>query len=169
MRLLTALGMTLLATPAPLTLFAQNFEANVGHYYNESGWTSYRLGITRPLGGIARYQIHGDLIRQDGGIGSVAGLGVDLTAFRTGGEGPYLVAGLSGGLGSETTNDYRDFWGSWSAGAGYDVFPMSFISVGAEGRWRELSLGQRGGLELSLGLAVHVGQSGPKRSSPGLP
>jgi hypothetical protein len=168
-RLLSILGMALLATSAPLMLSAQNFEANVGHYYNESGWTSYRLGVTRPLRGIIHYQIHGDLVRRDGGLGSVAGLGADLTAFRTGGEGPYLVAGLSGGLGSETTNDYGDFWGSWSAGAGYDVFPMSFISVGAEGRWRELSLGQRGGLELSLGLAVHVGRSGPKRPAPVVP
>jgi hypothetical protein len=103
--------------------------------------------------------MHGDLLRQVGGVGSVAGLGTDITAFRTGGEGPYLVAGLSGGLGSETTNNFTDLWGSWSAGAGYDLFPVSFLSVGAEGRWRQLSLGRRDGLELSIGLALHVGRN----------
>jgi murein DD-endopeptidase len=161
--------MALAALPAPLVLSAQNIEANVGHYYNATGWTSYRLGFTNRLLGILNYGIRGELVRQDGGIGSIAGLGMDVTAFRTGGEGPYLVAGLSGGLGSETTTEYSDFWSSWSAGAGYDVFPLSFISVGAEGRWRELSLNRDGGLELSIGLAVHVGRSTPKPGTPGLP
>jgi hypothetical protein len=89
-------------------------------------------------------------------MGSVAGLGLDLTAFRKGEEGPYLVAGISGGLGSESSNDFTDVWGSWSAGAGYDVFPVSFMSVGAEARWRQLSLGRREGVEVGIGVALHL-------------
>ncbi len=152
-------------------LQAQNVEATIGRFYDSTGWTSYRLGLTRPLGGIFRVQVHGDLLRQVSGGGSVAGLGTDLTAFRTGDEGPYLVAGLSGGLGSETTNSFSDLWGSWSAGAGYDLFPVSFLSVGAEGRWRQLSLGHREGLQLSIGLALHVGRSSaaPERRAPSQP
>lgn len=142
------------------TLAAQNVEASIGRFFGDSsGWTAYRLGVTRPLGSVFRLQVHGDLLRRVGGVGTVGGLGTDLTAFRTGGEGPYLVAGLSGGLGSETTNHFSVLWGSWSAGAGYDVFPVSFMSVGAEGRWRQLSLGRRDGFELSIGLALHVGKS----------
>ncbi len=150
------------------TLHAQNVEASIGRFYDSTAWTAYRLGVTRPLGGIFRFQVHADLLRLVSGAGSVAGLGTDLTAFRTGGEGPYLVAGLSGGLGSETANNFSDLWGSWSAGAGYDLFPVSFMSVGAEGRWRELSLGRRDGLELSIGLALHVGRSStiPSRGRP---
>lgn len=139
-------------------LRAQNIEANVGRFYDSTAWMAYRIGVTRPLGGIFRFQVHADLLRRVGGVGSVAGVGTDLTAFRTGREGPYLVAGLSGGLGSATTNKLTDLWGSWSAGAGYDLFPLSFVSVGAEGRWRQLSLGQQDGLEFSLGLAFYVGR-----------
>lgn len=147
-------------------LQAQNVEASVGRFYDSGGWAAYRLGAARRLGGIFRIQVHGDLLRRVTGVGSAAGLGTDVTAFRTGGEGPYLVAGLSGGMGSERTNNLTDLWGSWSAGGGYDVLPVSFISVGAEARWRQLSLGSQEGLELSLGLALHVGRNSTAPSRP---
>jgi hypothetical protein len=141
---------------------AQQAEARVGRFYDSTGWTAYRLGVTRPLRGVFRHQLHADLLRRTGGIGSVAGLGIDVTAFRKGEEGAYLVAGLSGGLGSERSNDFGELWGSWSAGAGYDLFPVSFMSVGAEARWRRLSLGEREGIEVAIGLAVH-GKKGPRQ------
>jgi hypothetical protein len=140
-------------------LHAQALEVSIGRFYDSTGWTAYRLGVTRPLGGILRFQVHGDLLRGVSGVGTAAGLGTDMTAFRTGGDGPYLIAGLSGGLGSEVSNDLGDLWGSWSAGAGYDLFPVSFMSVGAEGRWRQLSLGRRDGIELSIGMALHLGRT----------
>ena len=149
-------------------LQAQNAEASVGRFFDSSGWTVYRLGFTRPLGSVFRLQLHGDVFRRVGGIGALGGLGADLTAFRSGRDGPYLVAGLSGGLGSESSNDLSRLWGSWSAGAGYDVFPVSFMSIGAEGRWRELSLSGRQGAQLALGLALHVGRGStpPERARP---
>jgi hypothetical protein len=140
----------------PGALEAQEVEARIGRFYDGDGWTAYRLGVTRPLGGIVRYQVHADVMRDLDGSGSLAGPGLDLTAFRTG-EGPYLVAGLSGGLGSERSSQFDDLWGSWSAGAGYDVFPLSFLSAGAEGRWRQVSLGRRDGFEVALGLSLHLG------------
>jgi len=94
------------------------------------------------------------------GAGTLGGLGADVFAFRSGRQGPYLVAGLSGGLGSERSNSFSDLWGSWSAGAGYDLFPVSFMSIGAQGRWRGLSLTREQGVELTLGLALHLGQRG---------
>ena len=119
---------------------AQTVEARVGRFFDSGGWTTYRIGLRRPLIGILGVQVHGDLLRAVCAGGGMAGVGTDLTAFRKGVEGPYLVAGLSGGLGSQTSNDLSNGWGSWSAGVGYDVFPASFFSVGVEGRWRELSL-----------------------------
>ncbi len=142
------------------TLHAQDVEARIGRFYDGGGWASYRLGVTRPLGGIFRYQVHADVLRGVDGIGGFAGPGMDLTAFRTGPEGPYLVAGVSGGLGSEHSSSYNDFWGSWSAGAGYDVSPLSFLSLGLEGRWRQVSLGSQSGFEGALGLALHLGGRG---------
>jgi hypothetical protein len=149
---------------------AQTVEARVGRFFDSGGWTTYRIGLRRPLIGILGVQFHGDLLRAVGASGGMAGVGTDLTAFRRGVEGPYLVAGLSGGLGSQTSNDLSNGWGSWSAGVGYDVFPASFLSVGVEGRWRELSLGRRNGFELGVGLTLHLGSSSPPagpRSVPG--
>jgi hypothetical protein len=152
--LLTALGPALWL---PALLNAQDAEASVGRFFDSTGWTAYRLGLTRPLGGVFGLQLHGDLLRRDGGVGSLGGLGADLTAFRSRGEGPYLVAGVGGGLGSESSNGFSRLWGSWSAGGGYDLLPVSFLSVGAEGRWQELSLSGREGVRLSVGLSVHLG------------
>ena len=149
---------------------AQTVEARVGRFFDSGGWTTYRIGLRRPLIGILGVQFHGDLLRAVGASGGMAGVGTDLTAFRKGVEGPYLVAGLSGGLGSQTSNDLSNGWSSWSAGVGYDVFPASFLSVGVEGRWRELSLGRRNGFELGVGLTLHLGSSSPSagpRSVPG--
>lgn len=136
---------------------AQAIEARVGRFWDAAGWATYRIGIGRSLSGILGAQLHGDVTRRfSGQAGGFAGVGTDLTLFRKLEGGPYLVAGLSGGLGSESSNAFSDPWGSWSAGVGYDLFPVDFLSVGAEGRWRELSLGGRDGPELALGVAVHL-------------
>ena len=142
---------------------AQAIEGRVGRFWDSAGWATYRLGIGRPLARVLGAQLHGDVTRRSGGeAGGFAGVGTDLTLFRKPDGGPYLVAGLSGGLGSETSNAFSDPWGSWSAGVGYDLFPLDFLSVGAEGRWRELSLGGRDGPELALGIAVHLSRGRPK-------
>lgn len=149
---------------------AQVIEARIGRFYDSAGWTSYRVGFSRPLAGIFGVQMHGDVLRPvTGSSGVFVGLGTDVTAFRTGREGPYIVAGLSGGFGSESGSGLSDPWGSWSAGAGYDLFPISFLSIGAEGRWRELSLGGRDGLEVAVGMSLHLGRRSGAAFQPPLP
>lgn len=144
------------------TAKAQVIEARIGRFWDSSGWTTYRLGVNQELTGVLGVQVHGDVARRFGAArGGLAGIGADLTAFRRPEGGPYLVAGLSGGMGSESSSSLSDPWGSWSAGLGYDLFPASFLSVGAEGRWRELSLGGRDGAELALGIAFHLGGGSP--------
>jgi hypothetical protein len=146
---------------------AQTIDARMGRFFNSTGWTAYRLGVTRPLIGLLGAQLHGDVLHRYGGNpGGLVGVGADLTAFRTGHDGPYLIAGLSGGLGSESSNALSSLWGSWSAGLGYDLFPLSFVAVGAEARWRELSLGKRDGLELAGGLTVYFGGTPPSARAP---
>ena len=94
--LAAALGLVLGAGSAA---HAQGVQAKIGRLYEGEGWTLYRLGIDRPLIGPLSTTVHGDYMRRVGDAeGAFAGVGLDLTAFR--GGGPYVVAGLGGGLGS---------------------------------------------------------------------
>jgi hypothetical protein len=137
---------------------AQGVEARVGHFYQDNGWTLYRVGLSRPLWGPVGLGLSGGYLQRDGAAdGGFAGVGADLTLFRGGRQGPYLVGGLDGGLGSGTSGSFSQHWGGWSAGMGYQLFPASFFSVDVEGRWRELTPGVRSGFQLSAGLALHFG------------
>ncbi|HEX2250365.1 MAG TPA: C40 family peptidase [Gemmatimonadales bacterium] len=166
LRLIALLVVSTIEIGSGMPLNAQTIEARVGRFWDSEGWSTYRLGISRPLSGAIGIQLHGDVTRRhSGGAGGLTGLGSDLTVFRKIQGGPYLVAGLSGGLGSETSNSLSDPWGSWSAGVGFDVFPLDLVSVGAEARWREVSLGGRDGPELAIGVAIHLGSGAPARSA----
>lgn len=146
----------------------QGVEGRVGRFYQDEGWTVYRLGLSRPLAGPIGTTFHGDYFRRvrDEG-GALGGVGLDLTAFQ-GGGGPYLVAGIGAGLGSGHSMSFSSTWTSWSAGVGYELMPASFLAVGAEGRWREISLDRRQGFEFAAGLSINLG-GGRKAPAPAAP
>lgn len=145
----------------------QSFEGQVGRFYEDVGWTVYRLGVRGPLAGPLDLALHGSyLTREDDREGAFAGVGADLGVFRGGSQGPYLVAGLGGGLGSPNGRSFSSFWGSWSAGAGFELFPASFLAFNAEARWRELSLDRREGMEVAAGLSFRFGGAPSRRPEP---
>jgi len=147
---------------------AQGIDGRIGRFYQEGGWTLYRLGMSRPLLGPLGTSFHGDYLERVGtGDGKFAGAGFDVTAFRGGGAGPYLVAGVGAGLGSPRSSSFSSTWTSWSAGLGYDLVPASFLRFGVEGRWREISLDHRDGLELAAGLSFNL--AGGHKPRPGPP
>lgn len=159
-------ALSLLLACAAATVEAQGIEGKIGRFYESDGWTLYRLGMSRPLVGPLGTTLHGDYMRRAGDAeGAFAGVGVDVTAFQGGGNGPYLVAGLGGGMGSPHSRSFSSLWTSWSAGAGYELVPASFLRFGVEGRWREISLDRRSGLELAAGLSLNLG-GGPRRPAP---
>lgn len=159
--------LALLATAAAGSASAQGVDGQVGRFYDGGGWDVYRLGVSRSLTGPLGLGVHGNYLRRaDGADGGFAGLSVDLTGFKGGVAGPYLVAGVGAGMGSPQSSDFSDVWSSWSAGAGYQLFPVSFLAFGAEARWRELSLDRRDGLEMTAGLSIRFGGSGRPRSEP---
>ena len=143
----------------------QGFEGRVGRFYQDEGWTVYRLGLSRPLAGPIGTTFHGDYFRRvrDEG-GALGGVGLDLTAFH-GGGGPYLIGGIGAGMGSAHSMSFSSSWTSWSAGAGYELVPASFLTVGAEGRWREISLDRRQGFEFAAGISINLG-GGRKSPAP---
>jgi len=150
------------------TASAQGIDGRIGRFYQEGGWTLYRLGMSRPLLGPLGTSFHGDYMERVGtGDGKFAGAGFDVTAFRGGGAGPYLVAGVGAGLGSPRSSSFSSTWTSWSAGLGYELVPASFLRFGVEGRWREISLDHRDGFELAAGLSFNLG--GGRKPRPGPP
>jgi hypothetical protein len=162
-RVMAALGVV--SALGASSVHGQGIDGQIGRFYEGGGWDIYRLGVSRPLAGIFGLGLHGNYLRRaDGGDGGFAGISADLTALKGGGAGPYLVAGVGGGMGSPQSGDFSSVWGSWSAGAGYQLFPASFLAFGAEARWRELSLDHRDGLEVAAGLSIRFG--GPSRPRP---
>jgi cell wall-associated NlpC family hydrolase len=163
-RSLAPLFLTILGA-APL--WGQGLDGQIGRFYEDGGWDFYRLGLSRPLTGPLGLGLQGNYLqRAQGGDGALAGLSLDLTAFKGGGEGPYLVAGVGAGMGSASGDDFSDTWGSWSVGGGYQLLPVSFLSFAAEARWRELSLDDREGFEMAAGLSIRFGGRGGRSPHP---
>jgi cell wall-associated NlpC family hydrolase len=158
----------LVSTLGAAPVESQGIEGQVGRFYEDAGWDLYRLGVNRRLSGTLGLGLHGNYLRPaDGSDGGFAGLSADLTAFKGGNPGPYLVAGVGGGMGSPHSGEFSSLWGSWSAGAGYELHPASFLAFGAEARWRELSLDRRNGVEVAAGLSIRFGGHGrPRPASP---
>ena len=163
-RIIALLGLALVSG-APAV--AQGVEGRVGRFYDDGNWDLYRLGISRPLLGPIALGYSGSYLARAEGDGGFAGLGLDLTAFQGAGNGPYLVLGVAGGLGSPHDRSFSSFWGSWSGGAGYQLFPASVLGVGVEARWREMSLDARDGLEVSAGLRLRFGGGSRPKPAPG--
>jgi cell wall-associated NlpC family hydrolase len=149
---------------APAAVHAQGAGVEVGHYLQGDDWTVFKVGIDRPLLGPLAIGLYGTHFRAASDTGErLWGAGADLSLFREGRQGPYVIGGLGGGF---ATQSAHDFWGSWSAGAGYQLVPLSFLALSAEARWRELTPGARGGLEVSLRLGGLFG-GGPRQTAPG--
>ena len=149
--------------PAPGVARAQGPGFEVGRLLAESDRTLFRLGFTHSIAGPLGSNLHGTLMQADPPIGNFWGAGADLTLFRGGQSGLYLVGGISGGI----APGYDQLgWYSWSAGLGYELFPFSPISLSAEGRWRVLHPSGHDGLELSLRLGFHRGSGSVPASRP---
>jgi cell wall-associated NlpC family hydrolase len=146
---------TALLLGVPAGVAAQSAGVEVGRYFEGDDWTTFRVELERPLLGPLSVVLYGTHLRAAGDTGErLWGGGADLALFRDAGRGPYVVGGLGGGF---ATHAAKDFWGSWSAGAGYQLGPLSAFSLAAEARWRKLTPGARDGLELSLRLGAAFG------------
>jgi cell wall-associated NlpC family hydrolase len=130
---------------------AQSPGFEVGHFFDSPGRTVYRLGFSSTLVGPIGTTLYGTVLHAGTGTGNFYGAGADLTAFRGGRSGVYLIGG--GAVGVAPGYD-KPLWNSWSFGGGYELMPLSRLSVGVEGRYRILNPGAHDGLELSLRVAL---------------
>jgi cell wall-associated NlpC family hydrolase len=147
---------------APQAVWAQGVSVQAGRLLDGDGLTSYQVGWTAPLLGPLGADVGGVLWRGPGVTEKRLGLNADVSLFRGGRAGLYAVGGLGGGFGS---GGAEDTWHSWSAGLGYELLPVSFLSLGVEGRWRDLEPSQRSGLEFGLRLATLFGGSSHKATA----
>jgi cell wall-associated NlpC family hydrolase len=94
---------------------------------------------------------------EEGGGAGLVGLGVDLSLWRGGRPGVYVVAGLGGGFGFSGA---ELLWGSYSAGLGYDLRLFSAVGLGLEARWKGLTQGNNEGVQLGIRLGGGMQRKG---------
>jgi len=145
---------TLAAVPAAQ---AQGVSLQVGHLFDDGGWTAYSAGWTHSLTTSIGAQIGGVYLRGPGSTARLFGATLDASLFRGGRSGAYAIAGLGAGLG---TGSAESWWHSWSAGLGYELFPLPFLSVAAEGRYRAMQPSARSGPELAIRIGTLFGARG---------
>ena len=144
-----------LAAPAPA--HAQGVALQVGHLFDDGGWTAYSAGWTHSLTGSIGAQLGGVYLRRPGSTARLFGASLDAALFRGGRPGAYAIAGVGAGRG---TGGAESWWHSWSAGLGYELFPLPFLSVAAEGRYREMQPSARSGPELAIRIGTAFGARG---------
>lgn len=159
------IGAALLAV-TPGTVPAQDLVLEVGRMLAAQDWTTYRIGLTRPIAGPLGYEVYGVRSSAVGSAEHLWGPGLELSLFRGGRAGPYVAGGVSGGL---ATGDRGSLWGSWSAGLGYELMPFNPVTLGLEARYRSLELGgTTGGAEIAIRLGISLGGYGsPPPTAPG--
>lgn len=149
---------------APEIGSAQGVSLRASRLLDGDGLAAYQVSWTTSLLGPVGADLGGVLWRGPGLTENRLGLNADFSLFRGGRAGLYAVGGIGGGFGSGSA---EETWHSWSAGLGYELLPVSFISLGVEGRWRALEPAQRSGVEFGLRLATLFG--GSSRTSTGSP
>ncbi|HYT81865.1 MAG TPA: C40 family peptidase [Gemmatimonadales bacterium] len=167
MRPPTELALLVACGPALLAAQGRDVEVVYGRWYQGNRASTYELRTDAPLGrggtlshGFAvQVQVHDSLGRRR----AFYGAGWELHALRRRATiGPYIIAGATLGLSTDTTD--QALAALWSVGGGVEWRPVSWVAVGAEARYRLEDRGPRGfwhpaadarkGVSLAVGLSV---------------
>lgn len=135
-------------------LAAQGPGFQLAHLFTQPGATSYRLDFAAPLLGPVGFSPGLMIVDGGKGFGNLWGGGLDLSLFHGGRTGLYAIGGVDGGV---VTNGGRTFWGSWSVGLGYEIYPFAGLSLAAEGRFRQINPRDYHGVQLGLRLGLDRG------------
>lgn len=134
----------------------------LAHLFTDPSGTMYRLDLARTLAGPVSFAPALEIIDGSGELGNLWGGGLDLALFRGGQPGVYAIGGVDGGF---ITRGDNTLWSSWSAGIGYELFPMRGFSFAVEGRYRHIGPGDFSGVQLGVRLGLDNGRHGGTRSS----
>jgi len=163
----------------------RDVDVRYGRWYQGNQSTSYELRTDVPLGGIFSYGLAAQVLIHDslGRHHAFYGAGWQLHAFRRRSRfGPYLLAGVSLGVSTDTAS--QELAALWTMGAGVEWRPIPWAAVGVETVYRLQDVGPRGfwragansreGIAASIGLSVTIGRAvdrrwpRPQRSEPPL-
>ena len=145
-----------MVTALPAAVAAQGVAFQVGRLFDDGGWTAFGVRWVRPIIGPLSAELGGIYLRGPAARGAgLFGATADASLFRGGAPGVYAVGGVAGGFG---TGRADGMWNSWSAGLGYEIAPIPFLSLAVEGRWRELAPTRRGGPEISFRIGANIGR-----------
>lgn len=143
------------ALAAVRPLAGQGIAFQLGRLFNDGGWTSYGASWSRPALGPISLSLGGAMLRGDGAsVARLWGANAEVSLFQGGRPGVYAVGGVAAGFG---TGGAESWWRSWSAGVGYELLPLRFLSIGVEGRYREFGPRARSGVELSFRIGANLG------------
>ena len=149
-RRLVLLLAAIIAAPRPAA--GQGVSLQVGRLFDDGGWTAYSISWTRTVLGPLGMQMGGSWLQGPRSSERLFGATVDASLFRGGRSGAYAVGGVGAGFGTGTAESW---WRSWSAGAGYELLPLPFLSIGVEGRYRAMA--RRSGAELAFRIGTSFG------------
>lgn len=155
-----SLGLVAMLGVTPGAVRAQGLTMQAGHLFDAAGMSSYQLSWATPALGVLAFDVGGVMWRGPSSAERRVGLVADLSLFRGGRPGFYGVGGVGAGLGS---GGAEGSWTNWSAGVGYELIPLSFLSLGAEGRWRSFQPSGRAGIEFALRLGTSFGVASRER------
>jgi cell wall-associated NlpC family hydrolase len=136
---------------------AQGPGFQLAHLFTDPSATMYRLDVARTLTGPVSFAPALGIIDGSGDLGNLWGVGLDVALFRGGRPGVYAIGGVDGGF---ITRGDHTLWSSWSAGLGYELFPVGGVSFALEGRYRHIGPGDFHGIQLGARLGLHKGRSG---------
>jgi hypothetical protein len=152
----------------------RDVDLRFGRWYQGNQSTSYELRTDAPLGGIFSHGLAVQVLIHDslGRHHAFYGAGWQLHAFRRRSKfGPYLLAGVSFGVSTDTTS--QELAALWTMGAGVEWRPIPWAALGAETVYRSQDVGPRGfwraagnsrdGVAGSIGLSVTIGKAVNRR------
>jgi cell wall-associated NlpC family hydrolase len=164
----------LIAAVAPLSAQGRDVDLRYGRWYEGNQSKSYELRTDAPLGGIFSHGFAAQVLIHDtlGRHHAFYGAGWQLHAFRRRSTfGPYLLAGVSLGVSTDTTS--QELAALWTMGAGVEWRPISWAAIGAETVYRLQDVGPRGfwrnsgnardGVAVSIGFSVTIGKAVDRR------
>ena len=142
-----------------------------GRWYRGNQSTSYELRTVTPLGGVFSHGLAAHVLIHDslGRRRAFYGVGWELQALRRRATlGPYATVGVALGLSTDTSQ--QAVAALWSAGAGVEWRPVSWMALGIEGRYRLQDVGPRGfwrtdpgsrdGVGIAVGISFGIGRPG---------